>query len=438
MAELFTALAILSIVSSSASFSAQTVRLRERLGRSDREVETQLHEIRILCEVLNECQAIIDASRNTTIPKSIPQALSSCQVRHVELMDVMNRFQNEKFESNTTVTKFLRQVRQSSTETERSIRLQQQLINMSAGVAELMVNYSDGPDAATTRTRHPEHLHVSEEEDQVAADKIACSLTTDFESFPGPPSAVGHALKDLIKQNFTRNATIVVDSGDGSCPESIRYVHVRAKMDTGCDDNLITMTVVEKAGIHKSNLLEIPANEMVELHGLEGAKCTPLYETILTWYQDGDMKMREHKFYVVEKGPFDMLIGSRRFAEDLAAHDNPALIVGRLRKKKAEREAQKIKKKSHLRQQRDEEVARRDAEAATPIPLSNLGHPSQSVAAQNTQLSQHPAQSPSQTTPQQSLLQSSQSSTQTTTPSPVASTNQVVIQSSTQPSPLPA
>ncbi|KAL8878647.1 MAG: hypothetical protein Q9198_003588 [Flavoplaca austrocitrina] len=309
---------------------------------------------------------------------------------------------------------------------------------MSAGVAELMVNYSDGPDAATTRTRHPEHLHVSEEEDQVAADKIACSLTTDFESFPGPPSAVGHALKDLIKQNFTRNATIVVDSGDGSCPESIRYVHVRAKMDTGCDDNLITMTVVEKAGIHKSNLLEIPATEMVELHGLEGAKCTPLYETILTWYQDGDMKMREHKFYVVEKGPFDMLIGSRRFAEYLAAHDNPALIVGRLRKKKAEREAQKIKKKSHLRQQRDEEVARRDAEAATPIPLSNLGHPSQSVAAQNTQLSQHPAQSPSQTTPQQSLLQSSQSSTQTTTPSPVASTNQVVIQSSTQPSPLPA
>ncbi|KAL8936871.1 MAG: hypothetical protein Q9211_003976 [Gyalolechia sp. 1 TL-2023] len=308
----------------------------------------------------------------------------------------------------------------------------------SAGIAELMATYFEEPDTVTTRMRQPEHLHVFEETDQLGADRIARSLTMDLQSPPGRGSAVGHALKDLIKQNFTRNATIVVNSDVESYPERIRYVHVRAKMDTGCDDNLITMAVFEKAGIHISNLLEIPADEMVELHGLEGAKCTPQYETTLTWYQDGDMKMREHKFYVVEEGPFDMLIGSRRFAQDLAAHDNPALIIGRLKKRKAEREAQRIEKESYLRQQRDEEVARRDAEAATsgqaPIPLSNLPHPSESVAAQNTQLSQHPSQSPSQTTPEQSLLPSSQSSTKTTTPLPVASTNQVV----TQPSPLPA
>lgn len=122
--------------------------------------------------------------------------------------------------------------------------------------------------------------------------------------------------------------------GSGSYPERVRYVHIRAKMDTGCDDNLVTMELVTKAGIKKSTLLDIPEDENIELHGLEGVKCTPLYQVDLKWYQDGDMKMRQQRFYVVQDGPFDMLIGSRRFAQDLGAHEHPALIVGRLKEKK--------------------------------------------------------------------------------------------------------
>ena len=197
-----------------------------------------------------------------------------------------------------------------------------------------MADYSKEPDPETKRLRQPDHVQVNEEEEQFVADDIARTLTTDFTNPPQLRSRVGLALKELIKQNFTRNATIVMDSGVGTYPERVRYVHVRAKMDTGCDDNLVTMELVEKAGIDRSMLLEIPENETVELRGLEGAKCTPMYETDLRWYQDGDMKMRQHRFYVVEEGPFDMLIGSRRFAQDPGSHDNPALIVSRLKTKK--------------------------------------------------------------------------------------------------------
>lgn len=194
-----------------------------------------------------------------------------------------------------------------------------------------MVDYSDETSTAKSRLTQLEHVQISEEGDDFVADRIARTLTTDLATRT-QRNTVGLALKDLIKQNFTRNATLVVDSGVGTFPERVRYVHVRAKMDTGCSDNLITMELVEKAGIPTSMLFEIPEDELVDLQGLEGAKCTPLYEVHLTWYQDGDMKMRESSFYVIKDGPFDMLIGSRRFAQDL--HDNPALIVGRLKKKK--------------------------------------------------------------------------------------------------------
>lgn len=101
-------------------------------------------------------------------------------------------------------------------------------------------------------------------------------------------------------------------------------------MDTGCNGNLVTMDIIEKAGINRPRLLKIPEHEQVDLQGLEGARCRPLYEIHLKWHQDGDTKRRP--FYVVQEGPFDILIGSRQFAQDLDPYVNPALIVGRLKK----------------------------------------------------------------------------------------------------------
>ena len=140
----------------------------------------------------------------------------------------------------------------------------------------------------------------------------------------------GRVIADLIKQNFTRDATIVVDRGAGG-PERLCYIPVRAKMDTGCDDNMVHLQVLKDAGIDENLLIPIEADAKTELIGVEGFVCTPDFEIELTWYQDRQMKARKSKFFVVKDAPFDVLIGSHRFAQDLR---RPNLILARRAKTK--------------------------------------------------------------------------------------------------------
>lgn len=119
MAELSIIIGIASIISSGAAFTAQTSKTIKRLKGSDREIEHQMQEINVMCEVLQECDGIIKASRDAKIPDSIPQALESCQVRYVEMMDLMERFRNERLESNTAISRLRRVMKQSASESER-------------------------------------------------------------------------------------------------------------------------------------------------------------------------------------------------------------------------------------------------------------------------------------------------------------------------------
>ena len=197
-----------------------------------------------------------------------------------------------------------------------------------------MADFSDQQDMDEKSSVQPNHIYFGDEDDRSTAESLHNTIPATQKDAAKKARSVGTALQDLIKQDFTRNATIVVDNGTGTLPERLQYAHVRAKMDTGCNDNLITMDLIQKAGIDKSMLSNIPDDEAIELHGLNNAKCIVLYAIDLTWYQDGDMKMRQSKFYVVEDGPFDMLLGSRRFAQELAAGESPALILTKRRKKK--------------------------------------------------------------------------------------------------------
>jgi hypothetical protein len=182
----------------------------------------------------------------------------------------------------------------------------------------------------------PGHIHVSRGEDDLMKDELNDTLPSDTPKHLRKGNLPGRTWRELITQNFTRNATIVLDSGAGALPEKVKYIHVRAKMDTGCNDNLITLDLFDRAQIDKALLVEIPEEDQFELTMIEGAKCTPMYKIPLTWYQDGDMKMRHSEFYVVKNGPFDMLIGSRRFAQDFDAHSHPGFLIGKKSKKKGE------------------------------------------------------------------------------------------------------
>ena len=291
-----------------------------------------------------------------------------------------------------------------------------------------MVDYSGDQEPVHTRSAQPGHIRIGEQEEQHSMVDTAYAPSTDLVNTMERRNLVGNALKDLIKQNFTRNATIVVDNGVGTFPERLQYVHVRAKMDTGCNDNLITMELVEKAGIDSSLLNVIPEDQAVDLQGLDSAKCTPLYEIDLTWYQDGDMKMRDSRFYVVKEGPFDMLIGSRRFAQDLGSDGNPSLILAKRRKKKglssctfkrnitltelysAEREKEKAEHEKYLQQERDEEIREREDRARSAQTPAQQFQPLNQVQQSPLLICQNPGQS----TTQQSLQASSGASQQLT------------------------
>lgn len=291
-----------------------------------------------------------------------------------------------------------------------------------------MVDYSVEQDRTNVQAPQPKHIYIGDGEEQPRAGELARTISTDFASPAKTHGTLGFAMKDLIRQNFTRNATIVVDKGTGTFPDRVHYVHVRAKMDTGCNDNLVTIDLIKKAAIDLSKLRAIPGDEEISLTGLDNAKCTPLYETDLTWYQDGDMKMRESRFYVVNQGPFDMLIGSRRFAQDLGSDDHPSLIIGRRRKEKgaficiprlcyeaetclAEREKDKAEHERYLRLQQDAERARRG------LPVLTSGQTAHSAPGQQVPL----------TTPSSTTVSSTQQN-----PQPPANTLQ---QSSQQPTP---
>jgi hypothetical protein len=58
-------------------------------------------------------------------------------------------------------------------------------------------------------------------------------------------------LAKLIKSNFTRDATIIIDTSTGSGPPRFKYLPVRAKMDTGCDENFVSFDLLVEAGINE-------------------------------------------------------------------------------------------------------------------------------------------------------------------------------------------
>lgn len=198
-----------------------------------------------------------------------------------------------------------------------------------------MIDYSEGEETMEPSNTRPGHIHIGEDDTEGIPRLVEDPQLTELTKGSKKSGSVGRVLQELIKQNFTRNATIVLDSSMGTFSEHVRYIHVRAKMDTGCNENLITMATIEKAGIDGSRLLEIPEDEKIEFHGVESAKCSPLYQIDLIWYQDGDPQMRrDARFYVVKEGPFDILLGSQRFAQDLDSQGNPILVVATREKRK--------------------------------------------------------------------------------------------------------
>lgn len=135
----------------------------------------------------------------------------------------------------------------------------------------------------------------------------------------------------LLQSNYTRDITIVVDVGTGVGPDRFRYIPARAKMDTGCDEDMVSLDLLLRAGIKQEDLKPIDEETGIEFVSVQGLTAKPEHEIELTWYQDKSMKIRVSRFYVMREAPFDLLLKSTRLSQEIRS---PSLILAGRRKNK--------------------------------------------------------------------------------------------------------
>jgi len=111
-------------------------------------------------------------------------------------------------------------------------------------------------------------------------------------------------------------AMVLVEDSAKSGGQRFDYRPARVKVDTGSAADFITLKYLTRVGIKISNLTPIPEANQVAVEGLNGTIYKPEYQINLAWYRQAEAQMNTTQFLVVDNGPFDLLLSSRRFAEE--------------------------------------------------------------------------------------------------------------------------
>lgn len=134
---------------------------------------------------------------------------------------------------------------------------------------------------------------------------------------------------NLVKSKFTRDIRLVIQTTVEQTPWQFKYVPARAKLDTGCEENLVSLELLKANNLHESFLRPIPEGDEILLDGLESTYI-PKFEIQLEWYKGQELKKRCSKFYVVDDPPFEILIGMKRFGDEFTSDyrmPNPILTL---------------------------------------------------------------------------------------------------------------
>jgi hypothetical protein len=90
------------------------------------------------------------------------------------------------------------------------------------------------------------------------------------------------------------------------------------KLDTGSDVDVVSLEFLTQANFATSALVPIPDEAKDTLVGVEGTLYQPNHSIELYWFRQGEQQIRRTKFYVVSGAPVDILLGSKRFAQEAA------------------------------------------------------------------------------------------------------------------------
>jgi hypothetical protein len=114
----------------------------------------------------------------------------------------------------------------------------------------------------------------------------------------------------------TSRAMILVEDPTKRGGQRFDYHAARIKVDTGSAADFATLEYLTRVGFNMASLNVIPEAEQVEIEGLNKAIYKPKYRANLQWYRQGEAQTNVTPFFVVDHGPFDLLLSSRRFAEE--------------------------------------------------------------------------------------------------------------------------
>ena len=140
-----------------------------------------------------------------------------------------------------------------------------------------------------------------------------------------PHTRLTSALEQLGSSNYVIKATVVVENPCQERGQRFKYISTEAehtpalvKLDTGSDVDVVSHEFLAEAGFPAGAFMPIPEEAKDSFIGIEGTPYRPESTVDLFWFREGEQRMRKSRFYVVSGAPVDMLLGSKRFAEEAA------------------------------------------------------------------------------------------------------------------------
>lgn len=127
----------------------------------------------------------------------------------------------------------------------------------------------------------------------------------------------------LVKSNYIIDATVLVENSTkpgsqrfNQVPANVQYYPGRVKLDTGSEADLVSLQYLQDAGLNEDDLTPIPIANQCQVEGIGGTLFTPQFEVELRWFRHGEPRTNKDRFLVVDQAPFDLLLSSRRFAQE--------------------------------------------------------------------------------------------------------------------------
>ncbi|KAI0116269.1 hypothetical protein GGR51DRAFT_500834 [Nemania sp. FL0031] len=320
MAETF---ALVAGLASLVTFSQTTLLLVLDIARSQSRVSSLTSEIIILQSILKDCEEIVESE--ATVPRSVQGALELCQAKQLALLETLtkvlptsrdSRFRRLMLKPFTLTIEEPRVM--ADYETFRStvlmlrdltsdLRMYQQMIRVSSTMALLL---SEG---------EPANNLIGQRNDPSDREQITM-VPKDPESSTGRRHRRNELYLDfvsLMQFDFTRDIILVVEVAGCKGLDKFEFVPLRNKVDTASDENFISRKVLQGHGMDMAKLVQIPEEDRRQrtLEGI-GGDFTPEQEAILRWHKLNDRKQRQGTFIVLDDPPFDVLIGSKQFANE--------------------------------------------------------------------------------------------------------------------------